>query len=270
MQILRGTLGTPAVIHLNRQPATLDSLLAEGDKLDIAEAQDGEDARLEIGQIPRPAGPVWRNINDQHADLNLVPALRGEPLSPGQELPDRAELDWVSDKTLGELCPELLSAEKELAFQVRLNGQVRRLDAKRLTITANRENVGTDYRPRSDDHITWSRAAGAVRVQDLVGTLSPANRLTVIVNGQAKTLDYGGCRILVNGQPAQPDDMLPQAAEVLVEKHDEMVPILSQALAGLPLAKPQDGTSLKLTLDGQPAGFTTPLRDGARVNVSFT
>ncbi|NTV52870.1 MAG: hypothetical protein HGA76_07665 [Candidatus Firestonebacteria bacterium] len=153
---------------------------------------------------------------------------------------------------------------------MRLNGEVRRLDAKRLTINANQSPVGTDYRPRPDDRITWSRSGGALHVQDLVGTLASANRMTVIVNGQARTLDYGGSRILVNGQPAQLGDVLPPAAEVLVEKHDGQVPVLSQALAGLPLAGPAAGASLKVTLDGEPAGFTTPLRDGARVNVSLT
>jgi cell division protein FtsA len=270
LQVVRGTLGTPADIFINQQPATLDSLLAEGDALAVTEAQDGEDAHLLAGEVPRPAGPAWCNINDRHADLNLVLALQGAPVAAEQELPDRAQLEWVSEQTLGELCPELLEAEQELAFQVRLNGEMRRLDAQRLTITANRERVGTDYHPHPDDRIAWARSAGALHVQDLVGPVVVANRMTVIVNGQTKTLDYGGSRILVNGQPAQLGDVLPPAAEVLVEKHEAQVPILSQALAGLPLAGPKDGASLKLTLDGEPAGFTTPLRDGARVNVSFT
>ncbi|NTV53817.1 MAG: hypothetical protein HGA76_12565, partial [Candidatus Firestonebacteria bacterium] len=171
LQVLRGTLGTPAVIRLNHQPATLDSPLAEGDALSVTEAVDGEDARLDLQAVPRPAGPVWCNINDRHADLNLVLALQGEPITPDQALPDRAALEWVSDQTLGELCPELSAAETETAFQVRLNGEVRRLDAKRLTINANQSPVGTDYRPRPDDRISWSRSGGALHVQDLVGTL---------------------------------------------------------------------------------------------------
>jgi cell division protein FtsA len=270
LQVLRGTLGSPAQLRLNGRPASLDAPLAEGDALEVTEARDGEDARLTPELVPRPAGPVWFSLNERHADLTLVLACNGEPVAPGQDLPDRAELAWVADKTLGELCPELLETAQEPVFQVRLNGETRRLGAQRLSLTANREPVGTDYRPRPDDRIAWSRSGGALRVQDLVGSVPLANRMTVTVNGETKTLDYGGCRILVNGRPAQLDDELLPEAEVMVEKHDSEAPILSQALAGLPLAGPKDGGALKLTLDGEPAGFTTPLRDGARVHVSFT
>jgi cell division protein FtsA len=269
LQVARGMAGTPSVMLVNDRPAGLESPLVEGDSLTIQEAMDGEDAVLHSDSIPKPVGPVWCSINDRHEDLTLVLTLNGEPVSGNVLIQDRAELEWVSDRMLGELYPELASSGYELAFQVRVNGEVRRWDEKQLSITANGKAVGMEYRPRPDDRIEWKRTGAAVRVKDLVGPLITPARMTVLVNGQPKTLDYGGSRILVNGHPAQLSDLLPDQADVKVEKHADDAPILSQVLEGVPLVPPPSGGSLKLTVDGQPAGFTTPLRDGAKVTVAF-
>ncbi len=184
----------------------------------------------------------------------IVGGQVGRPLGTKAVLPDRAKLDWVSVRPLGELVPELASASDPApAFVVRVNGQVRTLAEPALTLTANGRPVDLSYRPRANDRIEWQRQARTVTVRDLLGDLKPVNRMTVQVNGRA----------------AGQDDPVPNEAEVLVEPSPDLVPTLAQVLEGLPLTPPKDGAALKLTLDGQDAGFTTPLRDGARVEVGF-
>ncbi len=269
LQVARGRAGVPAVLHINDQPATLESLLIEGDALTLVEASDGEDAVLMPESLAKPAGPVWCSLNGRNEELDLVLAMKGVPVPPNIPLPDRADLEWVSSRSVLDLCPELAEKEAALAFQVRVNGEVKRLEDKGLTLTANGRAIDLEYRPRPEDRIEWKTRAHAVRVQDVVGTLAVSTRMTVWVNGQPKVLDYGGSRVCVNGQAVQLNDVLPENAEVSVERRDTEIPILSQALDGLALVPPKPGATLTLNVDGHPAAFTTPLRDGAKITVAF-
>jgi cell division protein FtsA len=270
LQTLPGEPGRPAHLEVNGEEANLDTQLSEGAQILLEEAVDGADAVLRADRLPRPNGPAWCACNDRHLDLELQLARRDRPVAADEILPDRSELDWVSTRTLAELVPELVQALSEPgpAFTVRVNGQVKRLADQPLKITANGSPVGPEYRPRADDRIEWKRSAG-VCIRDLVGETSPASRITITINGRQKTLDTGGVRILLNGRPAQQADPVPNQAEITVEADPDKNPILSHALDGVPLTPPKDGASLKLLVDGEPAGFTTPLRDGAKVEVTF-
>lgn len=269
LQTLPGTPGRAAELRVNGETAGLDTPLSEGTEIGLQDAVDGDDAVLTAERIARPQGPAWCAVNGRHHDLTLVLADHGRPVAPGTMLPDRADLDWVSARTLEEMFPELApTPADEPVFTVRINGETRRVREARLEILADGRPVGPEYRPRADEQVEWRRLAG-VSIRDLVGGELPSGRITVKVNGQPRTLEVGGVRILLNGHPAGHEDPVPNQAEITFEAAPGKPPILSQVLDGLPLTPPKDGAALKLSVDGKPAGFTTPLRDGAEVEVTF-
>lgn len=275
LKTLPGTLGEPARLEVDGKPATLDTPVAEGSRVEVTEARDGEDAVLRPAHIPRPQGPFWCTVNGQNLELTLVLADHGTPLAAGDgPLPDRSELAWVSDRTLGQMVPELpkaADAESDESFVVRMNGQareVRRLHPPRLL--ANGRGCDPDYRPRPGDRIEWSPSApAALCLRDLVGELPVRQQIKVLVNGEPKWLEAGGARILLNGRPAGADDPVPPEAEIVVETASSQPPILSQALKDLNLTPPPNAGAIKLRVNGQEAAFTTPLRDGAEIEISF-
>ncbi len=270
MHTLPGTTGVAASLTVNGKPAHLDTVVTREDQIEFREAADGKDAKLLPAQVPRPSGPAWCVVNGHHRDLELALTRDGRLVAEDEPLPDRANLAWVSNRTLAELLPELAGRpETPEEFMVRVNGEERRLQGVRWELTANGKPVEPDYRPLPDDRIEFKQTSGRLAIKDLVGDVTGPLRMTVLVNGQPRTLDYGGSRVLVNGRPANGEDLIPSDAEIVVESFSSQPPILSQILEGLPLNPPSDGGSLKLTVDGISAGFTTPLRDGARVEVSF-
>lgn len=270
LHTLPGTQGQPGSIRVNGQPGHLDTPVGEGAVITAQEAVDGQDAELAAGRIPKPAGPAWCSVNNRHVDLELALSCNGRLVSGEEILPDRADLEWVSKQTLAELVPEIFGRPgQDLACQVRVNGQLRRLQAESLIVAANGQPVQNDYRPRPNDCIEWRAGSPAIRVKNVVGDLPQALRMQVVVNGQSRSLDYGGARVLLNGAPARGEDAVPDQADIIVESFSRQPPILSQVLDGLSLQPPQDGRILKLKVDGQPAAFTTPLRDGACVEITF-
>lgn len=273
LKTLPGTLGEPARLEVDGKPASLDTPVAEGSRVEVTEARDGEDAVLRPAHVPRPQGPFWCTVNGQNLELALVLTDHGTPVGD-EPLPDRCELAWLSDRTLGQLVPELLDAAgaaNDESFYVRMNGQareVRRLHPPRLL--ANGRGCDPDYRPRPGDRIEWSPSAPAnLCLRDLVGELPVRQQIKVLVNGEPKWLEAGGARILLNGQPAGADDPVPPEAEIVVETANSQPPILSQALKDLNLTPPPNAGAIKLRVNGQEAAFTTPLKDGAEIEISF-
>ncbi|MBN1594517.1 rod shape-determining protein, partial [candidate division FCPU426 bacterium] len=267
-----GTLGDMARITVDGEAATLDTVLGPGAAIEVCEARDGEDAVLTPGAVPKPAGPCWCTLNGAAQELELMLAAQGESVESAEVLPDRAELEWVNKKTLGEMVSEL--EKKPLRWtplRVQINGVSKHIPRESgMLIQVNGKSVEATYRPRPNDRIEWRMVEpGLVRVRDL--GLSPVTRssISVIVNGKPRTLDTGGTRILVNGQPASEEAVVPDQAEVSVEVTPQHPPILSQVLEGLDLAPlPQSGP-IQLMVDGQKAAFTTPLKNGSRVEISF-
>ncbi|MEW6516930.1 MAG: cell division FtsA domain-containing protein [candidate division FCPU426 bacterium] len=274
LQTVPGTIGEPARLSVDGKPATLDTPVAEGSRVEVTEAVDGQDAVLRPSQVPRPQGPFWCTVNGQNIELAVVLAANGQPAAGDDPLPDRSELAWVSDRSLAQLVPEtagLAADPAEENISIRMNGQtreVRRMHPSRLH--ANGRPCAPDYHPKPGDRIEWSQAVPeSVRLRDLLGELPIRQQIKVMVNGEPKWLETGGARILLNGQPAGVDDPVPPEAEIVVESAGGQPPILSQALADLNLTPPPNAGPLKLKVNGQEAAFTTPLRDGAEIEITF-
>jgi len=267
-----GTLGELAKITVNGEPANLDTVVQANATIELVEAVDGEDAIITIADIPKPQGPFWCTLNGKTQELELMLVDHNEPVQENIRIPDRAELEWVSRKTLGELVPELLSDQmSHEQFTIRINGKCRQIKRERgTTIWVNGEPANVNYHPRPNDRIEWKITnPGELRLRDLGLELPSQRRINVIVNGKPRTLDTGGSRILINGQPATGDDIVPENSEIVIEKQDNHLPILSQVLDGLDLTPPQNAGPIQLQVDGQKAAFTTPLKDGARIDISF-
>ncbi|MCK5241677.1 pilus assembly protein PilM [bacterium] len=267
-----GTLGTLAEIKLNSKPATLDTVVQAGDDIELTAAVNGRAARLKAVDVPRPGGPFWCTCNGHNLELEPVLRQQDQPVDPEAEIPDRAELNWGSQKTLGELMPEL-SAVAATSKQVRffVNGEQKQVHREYGTvILANRQNVTIDYCPRPNDRIEWKQTDMVeLRMRDLGIELPPSNQISVAVNGKTKMLDSGGKRITINGEGATPDALVPENAEIVIEKKESYSPTLSHILEGLDLTPPPNAGTIQLMVDGQKAAFTTPLKNGSRIEIFF-
>lgn len=235
------------------------------------EARHGEDAVLLPKKIPRPSEPAGYLINDRHYDLDLVLLHQGLTVEEGSILPDRAELEWVSKHTLAELAPELnMDYPANSDFTIRINGQSQSFQGKGVTIKVNNYAVDANYRPRANDRIEWHGHDSAdFCLHDLIEELPQSREITVVVNGKKRTLDAGGGRILIDGRPAERNDYVPKNSDIVIEPPKEHFPILSWVLEGLNLNPPPEAGPIKIRVDGKEAGFSTPLQDGAQIEISF-
>ncbi len=136
-------------------------------------------------------------------------------------------------------------------------------------IIVNEKPAGLEDKIKSGDVIRFSPAVDGhdaeIRVKDL--GFETKEKISVRVNSQEVEIECGRADILVNGRVVGPDDFVPDRAKIEL-RHKPLPPVfLSQVLKYIDI-NPEDfkGTKgIKMLLNGQPAGFTTPLMEGAEI-----
>ena len=77
-------------------------------------------------------------------------------------------------------------------------------------------------------------------------------------------------KIFMNGRQVNPDEFIIDRAEIITRTPEKLPPTVSQVLENLELKlDEQKGKSMKITVNGQSAGFTTPLSDGTDITIKF-
>ncbi len=267
---LPGAPGQPAELTVNGQIANLDTPLPEDAVIKVTEAQPGQDAELTTAMIRQPQGQSFCLINQVQVPLTLALFDHDQPVDHKQPIADRAVLQWRSAQSLEALVPELRQRlDQERQMTIKINGQERKLKESKVTIMKDGRPLETNYHPCPGDRIVWQvEEEKKMVLRELVETLPQRQTITVTLNGEPKVIDAGGSKILINGQvAAHPAVDLQDRDEVRVEHVPGAPPLLSQVLEGL--TPPPQAGPIKIKVNGQAAGFATPLEDGAKIEISF-
>lgn len=267
---LPGKPGQPAELLVNGEPATLDTPLKEGAILKVKKAQPGEDAQLTLAMIRKPQAEAYCTINQVQVPLILTLFNQDQPVEEKQLIPDRAVLYWRSAQSLEALVPELdRRLHQQRQMTIKINGRERKLKESKVTILMDGQPLASSYHPRPGDRIVWQvEEEKKMVLAELVETLPQRHTITVTLNGEPKVIDTGGSKILINGQvPATPAIDLKDHDDVRIEHVPGRPPLLSHVLEGL--TPPPQAGPIKIRVNGQAAGFTTPLEDGAKIEISF-
>lgn len=269
LKTVPGQLGKGSQLKVNQKAATLDTPINDDDEIVLTKAEPGVDARLMPLQLPKPEGPHWIIVNEERLELELALFDGQELVEMNEPIRDRAELTWQSTKVLSEMIPELAGlARKAEPFLIKVNGKERKISQPNLSIVLEGQEIEANYRPKHGDRIKWRPPQNKeVSLNDLVDKLAPANSITVTVNGKPKTINAGGSRILVNGKESNKNSQVHHRDNIQIETKTTAQPILSHALEGL--VPPPKAGPIKIKVDGKEAGFTTPLNDGANIEISF-
>lgn len=239
-----GTLGRPALVRLNGRPAALDARIKAGDAIEVGKPEDGADAVATVGEVARL-------------------------------LPETAAL-----------------AAGDGVVRFHVNGQPLQLPVPPPTVLVNGSPASLSDPVADGDKLYVAPSPSAPTVRDALEKAgaplsAPIPAINVRVNGSAVALPFASGTVappedvLVNGSCASLDACLFDGADIRVRPRGKRQFILSDlfghpAFAGLAGRAEsaggndgRDGSSLVLEVNGQPAGFTTPLHDGDDVTISW-
>jgi hypothetical protein len=108
------------------------------------------------------------------------------------------------------------------------------------------------------------------KIKDVIEIPPSAESIEVVLNGEKHIIPGARGKIFMNGQLVNPEEFLIDRAEIITRLPEKIPPTVSQVLEYLTVnLEEQKGKAMKILVDGQPAGFTTPLTNGTNIAIQF-
>ncbi|HYG58941.1 MAG TPA: cell division FtsA domain-containing protein, partial [Symbiobacteriaceae bacterium] len=266
LHIVRGTFGKPARITVNGEPATLETEITHRDQVAVAPGLTGEPGKAAVADVaPGAASQINIVVNGESYLLAPLITVNGEVSPPDRWLADNDNVVVRQLQTIEDVLLHLGFDEPGAVRQIRctMQGVTQVIRRPRYRIRLNGAACEPDGPVRDGDRLE-AYPMPPLTVRDVAGAAyESASLLRVVVNGRPMTFPAGEPELTRNGRPARPEDEVGEGDQVDVIKPAE-APIFAHVLtqAGIALSPPPGMSNLLMLLNGEPAEFTTPLKDG--------
>ncbi len=263
MRVIKGTMGSAAQLSVNGKPSKLDQALKVGDDIVFIAGEPGVDAQVSFKDVLPTVEGKWIVWNGKR-ELYLPQVFVNHRLACETDIIlDGYKITYVPNDDLKNLCNQMGYDLQRKEIEIRINGEKQALH---LTYELFVNGCGVDV-----SHILHAGDSIEARTRQItVGELRlEAKPITFSVNGIQLEYPPQETIISFHGRPVLEDQPLIDGMELRVEGYKKM-PILSDLL---PYVKFPDevlpGASLKLSVNGTPAEFTTALHPGDRMLATF-
>ncbi len=270
---VKGTLGSLACVAHNGKPAvSLSEPVSDGDRLEVAAARDGEDARAKVRDVV-DLGAVRFNFNAKPVELLPAVTMNGAPARLDADVPDRAVIS-AGPVTLRQALSSL-GIDSAGLFQrqvlVTVNGTPQVLTQRNFTLAVNGEHAELDAVVQPLSSVEFSRhQPTSYRIRDIVPLEGREETVQISVNGEAVVAPVKTVQVTMNGQDVSADEFVIDNADIRVSRAAQRSLLLSDIFNYVPFdARQGAGKRLRILVDDVPAGFTTAVKDGSSVRVFF-
>ncbi|MGE5508536.1 MAG: cell division FtsA domain-containing protein [Chitinophagales bacterium] len=279
-RVVPGTPGHPGRLAVNGQEAHLETPLADGDRIAVTPAENGEDARASLADLVARVPDTPVSLNGRRIVLKPLLRINGQPAAYADEVPDGAEVEFAARNRLGDLL-DLMEIEpaqgEQRQFTFYLNGESRSYAGGQRSVLVNgREgSLDQELHPGDTVEVLDVRHTRPTIKQLLeaegAGGWRPGRDLHLTVNGELLTIPGKPGSLLLDGRPATPDERVPEGADLRVEQGADAAAYFAEVFNYFPFdpksADPRQRLVLKL--NGQEAEYTSPLHEGDAVEIRW-
>lgn len=269
IKIIRGELGEPAKIFVNGEEASLDYPIRHGDKIVVKKARPGKAAYASLKDVVGELIPVRLFINGEMLEFFPEVYVDGKKLPLKAPIYDRAKIEIVQVKTVKEALRKagILPVPNEI--RVSLNGEEKVLSLWDGRVLLNGNEVSLETPVKDGDRIDLLNLKGiSYRIRDIVSELE-LKKIKVYVNSKPIEITWGGVIVSIDGRIASPDETIYDGAKIEVKEAYGDSPILSHVFKYYPVDEILKGKKgyIRMKVNGEEAGFTTPIKDGDRIEI---
>lgn len=264
MRIVKGKLGKPAQLLINGQIGRLEQTVFSGDELRFTPGVPGEDAEIfvkDVNKEPNVKKIYWNSAREDFKSLIYI----NEALAAAEDrIADGAKVTLLDNEDLAALLQRKgVALNQPGKIEFKLNGTPRAQTVER-EVYVNEQKTVENCPIRDGDKIALKEKT--VRISDLNITVEP---LEFYVNEKKILYPPSRIKILHRGKEVAAEAALQEGMELRVEGHDKNI-ILSQILPLIHIPEPvRAGSKLKITVNKQPADFTTPIHPGDRMTIRW-
>ncbi|MGI5911364.1 MAG: cell division protein FtsA [Syntrophomonadaceae bacterium] len=268
IKVFKGGMGTPPVIKINGISASLDSMVEDGDSIEFAPGQDGEEASIKGSDlVGQRLGKVM--VNNIVYQVKPVLTVNGQPYDLDMEIPDRAQVEIKSVNNVYNIL-RVSGLDKywltERIYQYYIKDKPIRIKWIPLEIRISGQTADINQEVGPEDIITYEKRSLLPCLNDLRDKLGFIG-IKVNVNGEEVSLEGKGIGIEINGKAATWEDELFDGAHIMLKRIKDGA-ILSDIFQYIDI-KPRVNGKLVIKVDGKQAGFTTPLEEGSKIEIGW-
>ncbi len=268
VKVVKGTMGIAPLIKVNNELASLETSLQNRDKVEFAPGQDGEEAFI-TGRDLVPAIKGQVTVNGKEFDLEPVITVNGEPFDPDAEIPDRARIEFKNINSVSNVL-RLSGVDEywleEKLYKYYLGDEEMNVSWLPLDVSVNGVKAELDKLVEPGASLSYIRKPLRPCINDLLGE-HDFLAINVKVNGEEVRLSGKRAGIEIDGQPASIYDEIRNGVRITLNR-EEGGAILSDIFKVVEI-KPDINAKLLIKVDGEPAGFTTPIKEGSQINLSW-
>lgn len=264
----KGQMGKPPVIKVNHLDSSLDDIIHDGDVIEFVRGEDGTEAVVKVPDIvPSKEGYVY--VNNEKVQLKPIVSINGKLANFDEEIPDRAKVEYKQVDSIYNIL--LLNGVtdnylKEKHFIYYLNGTQKDFRWSPIMVMVNNKIVGINDQIELNDKVAYTYRNSKPKIKDLLTNLNLHN-ITVQVNREDINLELSDAQIKCDGQ------LISINHEISDNMHLEFDETKSSAILSdifkvikiEPVAKGR----LNILVDGEEAGFTTPIFNGSKIQLTW-
>ncbi len=269
VKTIKGEVGKPPIIKVNGQDASLDSLIGDGDSIEFHRGQSGKDARLLVSDLVKDIhGQV--SVNGQQVGVQTQVLVNGKLVARDDEIPDRAVVQFKPANSLESILqqcglPEHLLVES--IYYCYINGEKRVLKWKPIAAKVNDQEADMNQIVPFGSETIYALRPTTPLIKDFVNE-SGVRDIKVHVNGEIVTIQKESASIIMDGQPVKMEDKIKQGARITIDKSESNA-ILSDIFRVVDI-KPSAQRRLIMKVDGQDAGYTTPIIENSNIEITWS
>jgi len=269
LKVFKGEMGTAPVIRLNDKEASLDAPVRTGDQIEFNKGENGADAIVKLENIKSgPDGYVF--VNGERLELSPLIKVNGKEWVTEEEIPDRSIVEVQRLNRLSEILVQAGISEHlllERTYQYYLNDQPMILKWTPVRITVDGKETPPNETVTFGSYIEYRIEQEKPCIKDVVKQLDDLDERSVTINGERTVLKGKKYAVTRNGYVANPNDELFSGAKINVERLESSI-ILSDLFQRLDI-KPSLGGKLIMKVNGEDAGYTTPIPNNGIIIIEW-
>lgn len=267
IKMFPGTHGTPPQITVNEQPAFIDTIVTDGDRIEVIPGHDGENARVTVKEVIDEITTIDLIINDQPYSFSPIPKVNGKSVAWDYELSERDEVEIVLPKYLFDIKEEIgLSEPFEQTIHYTINGEQKQFRHIETIIEIGGKSANPFTEIRNGDVIHIHQMTYLIpTMSNLLSIEEPQGlSMKVYFNDEIVTIPTTELIMLVNGEPVPLDTPIYEGAVISYEQHELPAPTYADIFRYVDYRVPAytAGQRVQVLKNGEPATLDQLLSAG--------
>lgn len=267
---LPGELGQPPTILLNNENANVDTVVKNGDIINIHKGMDGTQPKIKLGELLGELPAIKIYYNENPYTLKTTYFINNIVKDKNYIVQDKDIIEMKMPKTVQEFFTYVSSEKLPTGadFRVFVNNESVKLGLAKSQILVNDVPVEMDYKLRPYDHLKVLPNQ-VPTVENLFKELNKEyyNTINVMFNQKPITITQANYIVKRNGKQLNEDDILSPSDHIeIIEKQSEPL-IFQDVFRYVDLDLSKANGKFTLMKNDQPTTFHEPIIGGDRLSI---